>query len=352
MGTSWSREAITQEIQRLHRNKVALNSGSIRKTHTALYGAATYHFGGWKQAVKVAGLEYEAVSVKVFKEPRRTWSKEEVVKEIRRLHGAGADLSARNATMEHSRLYGAGCHYFSSWKNALKAADLNEEKIRKRPAFRSWSKDAVMAGIHSRHAADLPLNSRAVELSDLTLYQSGTRLFGSWASALKEAGFDPKDIYLARTKPWTEHEFAQEIKKLQGQDIDLSMVTMVRLGRGDLLNGARKLHGGWKQALEALGLDYDAIKERRDAWTADEVVQVIQHLAKEGHRLSHGWAKENHNGLTHAALAHFGKWDQALTAAGLNYREHARYWSTEAWLRHLSEAEYETIIDRSSENST
>ena len=347
----WSREKIIAQIKRLHEDGVALNSGSVRKTHSTLIGAANQYFKNWQTAIEAADLDYADIAVKVFDGPRKSWDKEKVVAEIKDLHRSGEDLSARNATLEHSRLYGAACWHHGNWKSALEAAGLDESKIRLRPEMIKWSKDLVIAGIKARKEAKLPLNSHAVEQDDWNLCHAGSRHFGSWAEALDAAGFDSKSIYKSRTKPWTKPEFVSEIKALHEKGVGLSMANMIRIDRQDLTGAGYALYGSWQQALEALGFDYAEIKEIKD-WSPEEVIEVIQHLAEEGYQLNHGWAKEHHNGLTHAAYKYFGGWSQTLTAAGLNYREHARYWSTKAWLNDLNPDDVEALARPGKEQKT
>lgn len=343
MSTTWTKASIVAQIKLLHSQGEKLNSGIVRKTQGKLYSSAYYHFGGWKKAVEAAGIDYQSVSIRTFSGPRKTWTKALVISEIKRLHKSGEDINVCAVNENHSKLYYAAGNYFGSWKKAVKKAGIDYRSVAKRPDFINWSKELVIKKMKQRKSAGKPVNSRAVEHDDFLLWSAGSRLFGGWRGVLRAISVDPSSVYLLKT--WTRIDFCKEIETLQADGTDLSMVNMEHLGRQDLLNAARKLYGSWKDALEAQGLVYSDIRKGSIRnWDASLVRNEILSLALEGERLSHGWAKENHNGLTHAALKFFGSWEGALEAAGLNPKEHAKKWSMDSWLKNMSDEEYGRIL--------
>lgn len=345
MRKSWTKTSIIKEIKTLHKQRVGLNSGSIRKTHRYLMSSACYIFGSWKEAIEASGIKYESIAIKPFKSERELWDKNKVINEIIILKSQGKDLNARHICLNNGKLYGAASTHFGSWRLAIKEAGITYTEIAKRPDFKKWSKKLIIAKIKERMSLDLPMNSHSVEEDDFTLWSASFRYFGSWKKAFIVAGFDSSTICTSRT--WTKIQVLEEIMTLHKNHVDLSMVNMEKLGRRDLLNAARKHFYGWRQALESLGFKYETIRKTRTGyWSSEQVIKEITLLALEGERLSHGWAKLNHNGLVHAALKYFGSWNKALESSGLNYKNHAKTWSTRAWLERLNDEEYFNILRR------
>ena len=59
--TLWSKDKVIQEIQKVIRDKIRINSDSIRKTHPSLFYAGIRYFGSWKKSVFAAGEKYPTI---------------------------------------------------------------------------------------------------------------------------------------------------------------------------------------------------------------------------------------------------------------------------------------------------
>lgn len=121
---------------------------------------------------------------------------------------------------------------------------------------------------------------------------------------------------------WTAERLVAEIRRLHEEGVDLAPSSMQKT-HGALFASARsKSHfGSWRAAVEAAGLNYDAIKRVRQQWSHDEIVERIRALHTQGHDLLDPRFKLKHRGLYLAACAHryFGSWRRAVAAAGLDY---------------------------------
>jgi hypothetical protein len=83
------------------------------RRHRCLDSAARKHFGGYRQAVEGAGLEYPP------KAPLEFWTRPVVLATLRRLHADGVDLSYAHVKKTHQPLFAAAKYYFDKYHRAL-----------------------------------------------------------------------------------------------------------------------------------------------------------------------------------------------------------------------------------------
>ncbi len=125
---------------------------------------------------------------------------------------------------------------------------------------RKWNKDAIALEILSMYESGENLNYSSVASNNLSLLRAATRYFGTWEDAVKFAGLDYDSI--RRYKSWTRDRIIARIKELHAQEADLSWRNVCLNIDPQLAAAAtKKSHfGSWREALEASGLDYDAIR--------------------------------------------------------------------------------------------
>lgn len=121
---SWNDQEIIDEIRHLVSLGTDMSSKKMDESHNSLISTARRRFGSWAAALARAGVEYETIR------KRRRWSKDKILKEIKRLHISGQSLSSRSIRESYPCLYSAACKvsFFSSWNNALEAARLTPQK--------------------------------------------------------------------------------------------------------------------------------------------------------------------------------------------------------------------------------
>jgi hypothetical protein len=140
----WSRELILDRIRELRHQGSDLTPSQVGAQHGALVSAAERYFGNWSAAVRAAGVDYEQVRASGRRrrsERIRVWSRDRIVAEIRRLHGAGEDLSWAMMERKHQPLCAAAVKrcYFGSWAAALAAAGVDYEQVKTEGrAARRW----------------------------------------------------------------------------------------------------------------------------------------------------------------------------------------------------------------------
>lgn len=87
----------------------------------------------------------------------------------------------------------------------------------------------------------------------------------------------------------------------------------------DVHAAADRLFGSWKAAIEAAGLDYSKIR-RYQKWTRERVISQIRKAHKQGKPINSIAMQNNNKALYMAAIKRFDNWENAVSAAGINYR--------------------------------
>ena len=118
---SWSADKVLIAIRSMAESDRKL-SGAWKDN--GLYSAAKKHFGTWRKAVLAAGIE----------PAQRRWSQDLVIHEIQEQYRRNQQLTRRVGGMD-SPLAVAAVRYFGSWRAALVAAGIPEEKLPQRKAI-------------------------------------------------------------------------------------------------------------------------------------------------------------------------------------------------------------------------
>jgi len=185
---------------------------------------------------------------------------------------------------------------------------------------RKWSKESIAMEIVSMYESGENLNYSSIANTNLSLLRAATRYFGTWEAAVNFAGLDYDQI--RRYKSWTRERIVARIQELHKQGIDLSWRNVCLNVDPQLAAAAtKKSHfGSWREALESSGLDYDAIRRYRE-WDDQRVLQMVRDFHAKGKGLNAKNMEQEDITLITAARRRFDSWHQALTAAGLDYRQ-------------------------------
>lgn len=183
---------------------------------------------------------------------------------------------------------------------------------------RVWTKHSIAAEILDLYEHGADLNYASVIKNNSSVVQAANRHFGSWEAAVNFAGFDYS--HFRRYKSWCRERIIARIQELHAQGIDLSWQNIKRNADPQLASAAvKKGHfGSWRDAVEASGLDYDAIRKYRD-WDEDRVLTMVREFHERGAGLNAKNMGIEDITLITAARRRFESWPQALTAAGLDY---------------------------------
>ena len=192
-------------------------------------------------------------------------------------------------------------------------------KVRSRKNLR-WSTERVLAEIHQWKDKGEPLYANHVRLNFQELLAASIRYFGSWQSALDQAGISYVDV--RKYRKWSKEVIVEEIRDLASKGFDLSFRSMALSQHNAMVYAAirPKYFGNWRTALEAAGLASEEIYRYR-SWDESGILEEIRRLKTEGADLSSKSMDESSNKLIATARRRFGNWGKALEKAGINYSE-------------------------------
>ncbi len=88
----------------------------------------------------------------------------------------------------------------------------------------------------------------------------------------------------------------------------------------DVHAAAERLFGSWKAAIEAAGLDYSKVC-RYQKWSREKVIHKIKEAYAKDKPINSNAKQQNNKALYMAAIKRFGNWENAVKAAGINYRK-------------------------------
>lgn len=232
-----------------------------------------------------------------------------------------------------------------------------------------WTRTYIVSGIKALRRNKIPLHSASLQkersshvsqilkkaigtdTSGAKLLNGAIGYYGSWDEALRKSGIDPKRIKKYE-KFWTKELVVKGVLALEASGVplhvngivkDKSVVTRTVLqdAIGRDLTGLRihsagyRLFGSWYQALEAAGIDPQAIRHDEIFWTKDNIIKSVKKLYENDvplyiYRLSRDRLQSTTNtlmpivgrpvtgaGLYIAAMKKYGSWDKVLITAGI-----------------------------------
>lgn len=306
---TWTRERVLRAIAERRSQGLPLNSNAVQEADSSLEHAARKFFGTWHEALRAAGMDAEAIRLRV------DWSRERVVEAIKARLSRGLPVNSKAVQRTDSALDWAGRKFFGSWEDALRAAGVDVENMLGRRI--RWTKESVLDAIRSRAKRGLKLNHGKAGSS---LSQAAKKLFGSWDQALKAAGIDPNSV--RRSRVWTKALVLERITQRRSKRQPLNVTALDDSGAGMLIRAATKLFGSWDEALRAAGVDPSEVRLRGSgvSWSKPLVVREIRKRKARGEPLNSRGIRQDEfgNQIFQSGSRLFGSWDAALRAAGLD----------------------------------
>lgn len=252
----WTKSEILRELRRLHKSGGDLSYNSLSGRLQALVSAAAYHFGSYRRAVELAGIDYSTV----LRRPR--WTRARIIGLIKSARRKGQDLFWSAVTHRRDELGKAAFaalqpRLFGKWQRALRAAGLNAQDIAR---YRHWDSESISSGLRRRAQAGKRLSSGALQREDPGLHAAAVRHFGAYDAALAAARLDP-DKYRQR-RSWNKKEVIREIKSRarSGQSLADSAV---RRDNPALYGASIRLFGAFTAARKLTGIQFKPAKRAK-----------------------------------------------------------------------------------------
>ena len=176
----WFPEMVQHHIMSRH-GKEDLNSRYYATTYPDVYAAAERTFGSWGEAIESCGLDYSLI--KKYK----SWTRQSVLDEIRRLAKAGEPLFSQHAQDHHKPLYMAAIRRFGNWGKVLQSAGVDYKSVRLRRSMTAKDiKNEVLALFRSGESLSyMHMRANYLYLQAAAMKALGD---GSWARARRECG--------------------------------------------------------------------------------------------------------------------------------------------------------------------
>ncbi|MBI2440867.1 MAG: hypothetical protein HYV35_05795 [Lentisphaerae bacterium] len=347
----WSREYVLDRTAEYHRRGYPMHTGKFSDIDNSLILAANRFLGGWNEALIAVGLDPRKLTQEAYRQMHIYRDKESIIQGIRqrlkeRLPLHRAALNRRDErTKGHVSLLKSGIEFFGSWDNALKAAGVDPEVVRKAkyPKRKYATRFDLIHEIRARHRRKWPISHGEIfhgKKQDGALGVWAWKYFGSWNNALKAAGFDPVEIRRQFRLPHRRYPGEEAVLKAmrqrnkEGRFMNYHAVEYGSDRDQALLRRTAKLFGSWNNALRKIGLDPEKIKRdarRRCARKRapqygrypDEksVLQAMKQRIKEGRFMNYDelhHKADRDQALLCRASKFFGSWNNALRKIGLD----------------------------------
>ncbi len=176
---------------------------------------------------------------------------------------------------------------------------------------RKWTREHIIRRILECDAEGFPLTVGKPGVSH-SLYQAGSRVFGSWRNALQAAGIPPERGNCV--EKWPPARILTIIRSLSQRRKPLLM-TQLEDRYGSMLSAARRHFGSWSKAVLASGVDPAKLR-RVVPWTRERIIEAILTRALRNESLA--VRSTQPRSLVEAGRRVFGSWSAALEVAGLD----------------------------------
>jgi hypothetical protein len=246
------------------------------------------------------------------------WNKDAIIRELRKLHRSGADLSYNALARKKQSLVSAAAYHFGAYRKAVEKAAIDYAEVTRRPR---WTKLSIIQLIKAarRDGEDLhwsAVTTRGDELSKAAFASLQPRLFGSWDRALHGAGLDADEVN--RYRKWTKNGIASELRQRSRDHEPLNSGAIQRDDPG--LHAAAVRHfASYDEALKAAKLDPEKVRERR-SWKKEDVIRGLKSMHRASRPLSDSAVRREHPALYGAAVRLYRTFTAARGAAGIQWK--------------------------------
>ncbi|HEX8911011.1 MAG TPA: hypothetical protein VF796_01530 [Humisphaera sp.] len=245
------------------------------------------------------------------------WTKDEIVKAVKKLYAQGRDLSYNAMAAKQQALVSAAAYHFGSYRRAVERAGVDYAEVTRRPR---WTKQKIIALVKQGKRAGHDLHWSAVtrrrdELGRAAFASLQPRLFGSWDRALTAAGLDADEVN--RYRKWGRESILFDLRGRYKAHEPLNSGAIQRDDPG--LHAAAVRHfGSYDAALKSAKIDPVKVRERK-RWDKGEVSKALKAAKRAGKKLSDSAVRKEQPALYGAAVRLFGSFTAARSAAGIKF---------------------------------
>lgn len=180
------------------------------------------------------------------------------------------------------------------------------------PPRQVWSRKRVIDEMKALHRSGQHMSCIAViKAGRNDLVVAASRYVGSWARARELAGIRFERHRPRTTQAWDAASVVDAITTRHRRDQTLASSKIPRA----LFSAANRIFGSWRDAIEAAGLDYDAIVLVR-RYSDDEILNWLRHLARTRPRMTL-FDLDKHGEHAVACRRRWGSYEAAAIAAGI-----------------------------------
>ena len=245
----WNKNAILRELRRLHKRGEDLSYNGLSRRLQALVSASAYHFGSYRRAVQLAGIDY----ADVLRRPR--WTRARIIALIKSARRRGDDLFWSAVTRRRDELGKAAFaslqpRLFGKWQRALHAAGLDADEISR---YRRWDRNSILFELKGRARDGEPMSSGALQKDDPGLHAAAVRHFRAYDAALRAAGLNPGDF--RQRISWDKQLVLKEIRQAAKAGKRLAD-SQVRRDTPALYGAAIRLFGTFTAARKLAGVKF------------------------------------------------------------------------------------------------
>ena len=181
----YSGDRVLQAIRTLCISGYDLSTTHNMQRDRRLYEAARQHFGTWRKALVLAGINLE----NAFVRRHRKHDRQSILDTVKQRHASGASLIWTDICLENRVFASAAKHAFGSWRKTLIAAGIGPEVYRN-TAAKQWDQQKVIVCLRRRQQEGKPLKCAEVRRDHQSLVNAAQRYFGSWREAVRAAGIE------------------------------------------------------------------------------------------------------------------------------------------------------------------
>ena len=174
-----------------------------------------------------------------------------------------------------------------------------------------WTREEIIRRILDLDAKGYPLTVGKPGVGQ-SLYQAGSRIFGSWRNALQAAGLSPDRG--SRAERWPPAKILLVIRNLSQRRRPLRKKELEERF-GSMVSAARRIFGSWSKAILASGVDPAKLR-RVVPWTRERVLEALLTRALRNQPVSARLMEPR--SIVEAGRRFFGSWSATLEAAGLD----------------------------------